>query len=106
MPLVSVHSLYNINSSSVFTTISAGLGHFLYQFPWRLNSSLGLDEVSLGVAVCTCGACDDDTDLSLGDVGSATSYFGMAGLGLVGSTAGGMNLWFLVYQAPKLVWTC
>ena len=38
-------------------------------------------------------------------VGGATSSIGVDGPGLAGSTAGQMHFLFLVYLAPKLVWT-
>ena len=79
------------------------LGHHLYQSTRQLNSSLGCGKVVLGVAVCTYGACVGDSDLSIHGVDSATGTSGVVRPVLEGSTAGHMNLLFLVYQAPELV---
>ena len=54
--------------------------------------------------MCTGGALGGDTDLSIGSAGAVTGNPGMVGPGLLGSAAGQMNLLFLAYWAPDLVW--
>ena len=55
--------------------------------------------------MCTGGSLGGDTDLSIGSAGGVTGDSGMVVAELSGSTTGWMNLLFLVYWAPKLVWT-
>ena len=57
------------------------------------------------MVVCTDGASVGDSDLSICGVDSVTGTSSVAGPGLAGSTAGWMNLLFLIFQAPELVWT-
>ena len=57
----------------------------------------------LDVSVHSDGACVGDSDQSNHGVDSTTGTSSVVDPGLAGSTAGQMNLLFLVYQAPKLV---
>ena len=83
--------------------MSARLEHLLYQSSRQSNSSLGWGKVVLGVAMCTDGSCVDDNDLSIHGADSTTGTSDVVGPGQAGSTAGYMNILFLVYQAPELV---